>query len=261
MRGDARRFAFADAPGPSSPRALLVAAALASLAAAAACADAAAPPGTGAALGASEPDPSPTEPPPPAPEADVDASADAAPPDEGECPRVKVATGSLDLNVREAPTTASAIVAKLPSGTIAAVRERATGEPVSGTDAWFKVASTPKEGWVSAAFATCTKEPVRELRAMPYRLPLACGTSARISQGTNGGFSHTGRNAWAYDFATPVGTPLVAMADGIVTATFDATGPGDRCYDGGGADCFRFANYVVLRHGDGTGSITSTSAR
>lgn len=88
-----------------------------------------------------------------------------------------------------------------------------------------------------------------------YRLPLVCGQSARISQGNYGTTSHSGRSRFAFDFAIPLNTPMVAMADSVVDEVFAETGPGDDCYNGGDAGCFRFANYVALRHGDGTGSI------
>lgn len=190
--------------------------------------------------------------PPPPPEED----AGAPPPAENDCPRVKVSTsGAINLNVRASASTSAEIVTSLPSGSIVDVLGRVTGESVSGQTEWFKVKTSPKEGYVSAAFATCTKEQAPQLKAMPYHLPLLCGKSARISQGNDGGYSHSGRARYAYDFAIPVGTALTAMADGIVQYTYDKTGPGDRCYNGGGSDCFPYANYVVLRHGDGTGSI------
>lgn len=37
----------------------------------------------------------------------------------------------------------------------------------------------------------------------------------------------------------------------MVAYTYDKAGPGDPCYNGGDSSCFPYANYVVLKHGDG----------
>ena len=173
------------------------------------------------------------------------------------CPRVvvRVAAGNT-LNVREAATSASAMVGSLRDAQIVRVVERTTGESVMGNAEWFLVEAGGLRGYISGAFAECTTDAIPML--MPpsaYYLPLVCGQSARISQGNNGTTSHSGRSRFAFDFAIALNTPMVAMADAIVDEVFAETGPGDACYNGGGEDCFRFANYVALRHGDGTGSI------
>lgn len=191
---------------------------------------------------------------------DVDAGdlPDASEQEPGaECPRVRVtvAAGS-SLNVRESASTSGAIVGSVPRNAILTVVDRVVGEEVSGNSEWFQITSDDVAGFVSGAYATCTTDEAPVL-APPdaYRLPLACGTSAKISQGNGGSTSHQGKAYYAYDFAIPLNTPLVAMADGIVIYTFDETGPGDPCYNGGGSSCFPYANYVVLEHGDGTASI------
>lgn len=160
------------------------------------------------------------------------------------------------LNVRDAPGTDGAIVGSLPNNAVVAVVERVEGEVVSGVSEWFDIESGATAGFVSAAYATCTTDeaPVLEPPAAFY-LPLECETSATISQGNDGDYSHQGNSFYAFDFSLGNDTPLVAIADGIVLYTFDETGPGDPCYGGGGPDCFPYANYVVLRHGDGTASI------
>lgn len=182
-------------------------------------------------------------------------ASDGAPADE--CPRVRVTVGAgSSLNVRESASTSSAIVGSVPRNAILTVIDRVVGEEVSGNAEWFQIESDQVAGFVSGAFATCTTDEAPVL-APPdaYRLPLACGTSARVSQGNGGSTSHQGKAYYAFDFAIPLNTPLVAMADGIVIYAFDETGPGDPCYDGGGPSCFPYANYVVLKHGDGTASI------
>jgi hypothetical protein len=173
------------------------------------------------------------------------------------CPRVivRVSAGNT-LNVREASNSASAMVGSLGDGQIVTVVERVVGEAVMGNIEWFLIDSAGLRGYISGAFAECTTDAIPTL--MPpaaYYLPLVCGQSARISQGNNGTTSHSGRSRFAFDFAIALNTPMVAMADAIVDEVFAETGPGDRCYDGGDEACFRFANYVALRHGDGTGSI------
>jgi murein DD-endopeptidase MepM/ murein hydrolase activator NlpD len=184
--------------------------------------------------------------------ADPDAGSPAS-----KCPRARVTVpAGSSLNLREMPSTDAAIVTSLPNKAVVDVAARVTGEEVSGTTEWMKVTATSKTGFISAAFAKCTADLPPVLKAPPaYYLPLECKKSARISQGNNGSVSHKGKALYGFDFAIPVNTPLVAMADGIVLYTFAETEPGEPCYNGGGAECYPYANYVVLRHGDGTGSI------
>lgn len=88
-----------------------------------------------------------------------------------------------------------------------------------------------------------------------FWLPLACGTRAQVGQGNFGEFSHTGLASYAYDLLLERGTPVHAMAPGVVLHLYDETGPGDPCRDGGDERCFAFANLVVLLHGDGTTTV------
>ncbi|WP_107853212.1 peptidoglycan DD-metalloendopeptidase family protein [Oceanimonas marisflavi] len=70
----------------------------------------------------------------------------------------------------------------------------------------------------------------------------------RVSQGFNGDFSHNKpANRYALDLALPVGTPLLATADGVVLAAVDH-------HVGGGLEAkYRGrANHLRLRHDDGT---------
>ncbi|MCI5210670.1 MAG: M23 family metallopeptidase [Candidatus Electrothrix sp. ATG2] len=70
-----------------------------------------------------------------------------------------------------------------------------------------------------------------------------------ISQGNNTG-SHTGIGAYAYDFAMPVGTNVVASAGGVVSRIKqDSTLYGcDSTYANDG-------NYVVVDHGNGKSTL------
>ncbi len=173
------------------------------------------------------------------------------------CPRVRisVAAGSA-LNVRPTPSTELDPVGSLPNNAVVDVLDEVVGESIDGVALWYEVAAPNVTGFILSAFASCTQDEAPEL--MPpegFWLPLECSTSANISQGNFGAFSHQGRAAYAFDFSLGVGTPLTAMADGIVWHVYDQTGPGDPCYSGGGPGCFPYANLVVLMHGDGTTSV------
>lgn len=186
-----------------------------------------------------------------------DGGVDAAmPPVTNDCPRARVRTSpGTGLNLRPSPSTHEAPVASLPNNAFLEVLERVTGQVVEGDDEWLHVRWNGHEGYVSAVYAECTTDEPPILELDGFYLPLECGTSARISQGNNGGFSHTGRARYGFDFALGVGVPMVAMADGEVLHIYDQTGPGHRCYNGGGSDCYAYANLVVLLHTDGTTTI------
>jgi len=63
-------------------------------------------------------------------------------------------------------------------------------------------------------------------------------------QGNDGGDTHIDELRYAFDFSLPVGTPILAAADGIVVATVDCHRAGDR----GTKEMRIKANYVALRH-------------
>ena len=175
---------------------------------------------------------------------------------EDECPWVQVDAGvGMTLNVRPDPSTDNPPIGSLSHGTIVDVIDEQLGEDVEGNDLWYEIETPQVTGWISAAFAVCTTEEPPEINPNGWYLPLECGVMATVSQGNFGATSHTGTSAYAFDFAIPLGTPLVAIADGTVTQTFDETGPGDPCYDGGGMSCADAANYVVLLHADDTKSL------
>ena len=171
------------------------------------------------------------------------------------CPRVRADVPGEVLNVRSSANTTSDVVGSLPDRALATVLAQVDGEVVDGVTTWYEIESGVMRGFVSGAFASCTTDEPPMLTVGAYHLPLVCGQAARISQGNGGTTSHQGRSLYAFDFAVGLETPIVAMADGVVTYTFAETGPGDACYGGGGPSCGPAANYVVLGHGDGTGSI------
>ena len=173
------------------------------------------------------------------------------------CPRVRITLmpGNA-LNIRAEPSTAAAEVGELPNNAIVDVIGETTGENIDGTDVWFEITDGDVQGFVTAAYAECTFDDPPELEPPDgFHIPLECDVTTTIAQGNDGGFSHQGAAFYAYDFSVGVGTPLVAMADGIVIHTFAETMPGDPCYDGGGPECFEYGNLVVLLHGDGTTSL------
>ncbi len=80
-----------------------------------------------------------------------------------------------------------------------------------------------------------------------YRLPFAKGQSFHVLQGFGAGFSHTGLEYYAVDFAMPEGTPVHAARGGQVARIVEHNTRG--CWEDG---CGRFANYIVVLHDDGT---------
>jgi murein DD-endopeptidase MepM/ murein hydrolase activator NlpD len=80
-----------------------------------------------------------------------------------------------------------------------------------------------------------------------YRLPYADEQSYAVIQAWGSPLSHKGREHYAIDFGMPVGTPVHAAREGVVVALEQSHERG--CWSG---DCVRFANYVAVRHSDGT---------
>ena len=175
---------------------------------------------------------------------------------ESDCPRVRVTVGAgLTLNVRPDPSTANAPVGSLADGALVDVVAEVMGEVIDGNDLWYEIDSGFVQGFVFSGFAECSLDEPPDIDPNGWYLPLPCGMSAQVTQGNNGALSHNGTSAYAFDFGVPPGTSLVAIADGVVTHAYGGTGPGDPCYNGGGMECSSYANYVTLRHADGTKSI------
>ncbi|MHC5010062.1 MAG: M23 family metallopeptidase [Planctomycetota bacterium] len=80
-----------------------------------------------------------------------------------------------------------------------------------------------------------------------YFLPYRGGTSRACVQTGPGPFSHEGSQAYAVDFAMPLGTPVHASRGGRVVGVKEDS---DR---GGMSEAYaEFGNYVHVLHGDGT---------
>jgi len=80
-----------------------------------------------------------------------------------------------------------------------------------------------------------------------YRIPFGGSLPRFLVQGVGGRFSHTGSERYAFDFAMPWGTQVLAARDGLVVRVVDehiAGGPKSSFSDK--------ANYVWVLHGDGT---------
>jgi murein DD-endopeptidase MepM/ murein hydrolase activator NlpD len=169
--------------------------------------------------------------------------------------QVDVGVGTT-LNVRPTPSTAMAPVGSLPHGAIADRLGEEIGENIDGEDLWYHIATDQLEGYVLSTFAMCTMEEPPDIDdPNGWYLPLTCGAAVTVSQGNNGGTSHSGTSAYAFDFAVPVGTQVVAIQSGTVTHVYGGTMPGDPCYNGGDDSCSGAANYVALLHNDGTKSV------
>ena len=103
------------------------------------------------------------------------------------------------------------------------------------------------------AFVIQERKPVRPVLDRPqavypqqaYRYPLPWrGGPFRLSQGPNGGFSHTdSKSRYAMDIAMPEGTPIIAARSGVVVKT-------ESQQVGRGSDAS--GNFVRVRHDDGT---------
>lgn len=78
-----------------------------------------------------------------------------------------------------------------------------------------------------------------------YALPFPAGEKYLMSQGYNGRFSHSGKNA--LDFTMPVGTKVIAARGGIVTEIKEDSNRG--CSN---RDCLGLANLITIMHDDGS---------
>ncbi|TME12011.1 MAG: hypothetical protein E6I65_05035 [Chloroflexi bacterium] len=79
-----------------------------------------------------------------------------------------------------------------------------------------------------------------------FRLPFALGVDVLVGQTWNTTFSHNGKAAYAYDLVVPLGTPVVAAADGVVSYVHEGE------VGCGGPDMLMKANIVDIDHADGS---------
>lgn len=92
--------------------------------------------------------------------------------------------------------------------------------------------------------------PGTEAADRPYRLPFAPGTRRFCAQAAHGLFSHKGDQRHAYDFAMPVGTPVLAARAGRVVAVKEDSSRG-----GSSSAHAAEGNFVQVLHEDGTRAV------
>jgi murein DD-endopeptidase MepM/ murein hydrolase activator NlpD len=101
--------------------------------------------------------------------------------------------------------------------------------------------------WTYTYYSTFGSTTADHDDSVVYMLPYGAGKSYRVSQGYNGDYSHFGADQYAVDWRMPVGTPVHAARGGTVVGVKNDSdlGGADSKYDWD-------ANYVLIRHSDGT---------
>jgi murein DD-endopeptidase MepM/ murein hydrolase activator NlpD len=101
--------------------------------------------------------------------------------------------------------------------------------------------------WSYTYFATWGSLSVTHDDSSSYVLPYPSGQSFPVSQGFHGKYSHTGGDCYSIDFKMPEGSPVhAARAGTVVGVKEDST-------QGGGNKKYEWdANYILIRHSDGT---------
>jgi murein DD-endopeptidase MepM/ murein hydrolase activator NlpD len=154
-------------------------------------------------------------------------------------------TGGVGLNLRDRPSTDGSVLALMPEGAIADI--------VSGPeDNWYRLRYAGEDGYGFGDYLV-ELEPGEEPEGSGgflNLLPWTAEVSFRVSRAHGDTGGHTGDSYWAWDFAMPVGTPVLAAHDGVVRKS-RAVGHQGCCSESCGPD----ANYVVLDRGDGTESL------
>ena len=96
--------------------------------------------------------------------------------------------------------------------------------------------------------------PVHRACRMPHMLPFQPRPTARLLhshgkciQGNNGASTHRGTLSYGFDFLMDVGSPVLAARKGVVAAAVQHFGEG-----GGDSRFAPRANFVAIRHGDGS---------
>jgi murein DD-endopeptidase MepM/ murein hydrolase activator NlpD len=162
-----------------------------------------------------------------------------------------VNTGHLGLRLRSGPGLDHAILTVMPEGDTIKV----TGGPSSG---WYRGTHSGETGWCYGAYLApvssgqqgAVDSSASAAVSSHALLPWRAGKTFYVSQGHWSSFSHSGMSGWAWDFATPSGTAIVAVRDGKVRRVKgnSTSGACSKAYSA-------YANYVVIDHHDGTESL------
>lgn len=156
-----------------------------------------------------------------------------------------VGTGGIGLNLRDRPSTEGEVLALMPEGAIADI--------LSGPDDdWYQLRYAGLDGYGFADYLVELEEGEEPdgSGGVLNLLPWTAQVSFRVSRAHGDTGGHTGDSYWAWDFAMPVGTPVLAAHDGVVRKA-RAVGHQGCCSSSCGDD----ANYVVIDRGDGTESL------
>ena len=87
------------------------------------------------------------------------------------------------------------------------------------------------------------------INVFAYKLPYPSGVTYKVTQGPNGGTSHTDKMKYAYDFGMPEGSNVVAIASGKVKQI--KINSNKSCAT---SACANDANYIVIEHVGGVAS-------
>jgi murein DD-endopeptidase MepM/ murein hydrolase activator NlpD len=113
-----------------------------------------------------------------------------------------------------------------------------TLSPIDATRGW---------SWTYTYYSTFGSTNVEHDNSCLYQLPYAPGKSYRVSQGYNGEYSHFGADQFAIDWRMQEGTPIHAARGGILVGVKNDSNIG--------GDSSKYdwdANYILIRHADGT---------
>jgi murein DD-endopeptidase MepM/ murein hydrolase activator NlpD len=146
-----------------------------------------------------------------------------------------VNTGGAGLRLRTAASSTASVILVMPEGALVQI----VGGP-SGP--WYKVTYSGSTGWAHGDY-------LRTAGGKNNLLPWTANVSFAVTQGHNGG-SHTGLGAWAWDFGTPIGTPIRAAHFGTVRLVKGNSTVGG-CNSAFGND----ANFVIVDQGNGYESL------
>ncbi|HEV7215282.1 MAG TPA: NBR1-Ig-like domain-containing protein, partial [Chloroflexota bacterium] len=106
----------------------------------------------------------------------------------------------------------------------------------------------PAGSRADAISAVAPPLPTPPAASSPYRLPWPGGVSVTCVQGNHGSFSHTGAQAYAWDFAMPTGSVIEAARAGVVRYVGLDSNVGGVNWK----EDVSQANYIVIDQGDGT---------